>query len=153
MQQNKHYGFSLIELMITLAIVGILAGIAYPSYQDSMTKSRRADAKAALLELSVFMERYYTANGCYTAGSCAAGTTTAPTLPFLVTPKSGKANYNLTVVTTPSSFTLTATPRKADGTSYSDTATDNPDTKCASLSLNNTNTKAESGTATVADCW
>lgn len=153
MRQNTQNGFTLIELMIVVAIVGVLAGIAYPSYQDSVIKSRRADAKAALLELSVFMERYYTANGCYTSGSCVAGTTTAPNLPFLVTPKSGKANYNLTVVTTPSTFTLTATPRKTDGTSYSDTATDNPDKQCASLSLNNTNTKTESGTGTVTDCW
>jgi type IV pilus assembly protein PilE len=158
MQQNKQYGFSLIELMIALAIIGILAGIAYPNYQDSMIKSRRADAKAALLELSVFMERLYTTTGCYNPGAtdkvCGDGNDAAPTLPFLTTPKSGKANYNLTVVATPSTFTLTATPRKADGTSYSDTATDNPDPKCASLSLNNTNTKAESGTATVvSDCW
>ncbi len=142
MQKNRQNGFTLIELMITVAIVGVLAGIAYPSYQDSMTKSRRADAKAALLELSVFMERLYTTTGCYTSGSCATGTTTAPTLPFLVTPKSGKANYDLTVATTPSTFTITATPRSTA-----------PDSVCGALTLNSTGVKTEGGTGTLADCW
>jgi type IV pilus assembly protein PilE len=146
MQQNKQYGFTLIELMIVLAIVGILAKIAYPSYQDSMTKSRRADAKSALLELSVFMERLYTTTGCYNPGAtdkvCGDGNDAAPTLPFIVTPKSGKANYDLTVVATASSFTLSAAPKSTA-----------PDEKCGTLTLDNTNTKAENGTGTVADCW
>ena len=115
MQKNTQNAFTLIELLIVIAIVGVLAGIAYPSYQDSMTKSRRADAKAALLELSVFMERLYTTTGCYNAGvDKTCGTTddsTTPALAVLVpyykydsagswtgavaTPKSGKANYCL----------------------------------------------------------
>ena len=53
-------GFTLIELMIAVAIVGILAGIAYPSYQDSVRKSRRADAQGALLGFANAMERYFT---------------------------------------------------------------------------------------------
>jgi type IV pilus assembly protein PilE len=142
MRQNTQNAFTLIELLIVIAIVGVIAGIAYPSYQDSLTKSRRADAKAALLELSVFMERYYTANGCYTSGSCATGTTTAPTLPFLVTPKSGKANYDLTVATTPSTFTITAAPKSTA-----------PDSVCGTLTLNSIGVKTEGGTGTVADCW
>lgn len=173
MRQSTQNGFTLIELLIVIAIVGVLGGIAYPSYQDSMTKSRRADAKAALLELSVFMERLYAATGCYNPGAdknCTGGNTDAaiPALsPYLrsgetvaVTPKSGKANYNLTVdVTTPaalvngvsSSFTLTAAPIRS---------TD--DVKCGSLTLNNTNTKSTSTAAVlsspnkealIAECW
>jgi type IV pilus assembly protein PilE len=151
MQRNTQNGFTLIELMIVVMIVGILAAIAYPSYQNSVTKSRRADAKSALLELSNWMERYYTAKGCYSVpdanGNC---TTTAPTLPFTVTPKSGKANYNLTVdVTKPttSGFTLTATPIIPSGSSVS------PDPTCDALTLDNTGAKTENGTGTVADCW
>ena len=68
MRQNIQNGFTLIELMITVGIVAVLAGIAYPTYQDSVIKSRRADAKAALSELSVFMERLYTTTGCYNPG-------------------------------------------------------------------------------------
>jgi len=155
MQQNKQYGFTLIELMIVLAIVGILAKIAYPSYQDSMIKSRRADAKSTLLELSVFMERYYTVNGCYnvpTSGACVAGNA-APALPFNIAPKSAynpnvasstvKANYDLSVsAVTPTSFTLSAIPRA-----------NAPDTVCGTLTLDNTGAKTENGTGTVADCW
>jgi type IV pilus assembly protein PilE len=163
MQKNRHNGFTLIELMITVAIVGVLAGIAYPSYQDSLVKSRRADAKAALLELSVFMERLYTTTGCYNAGvdkTCGtADDSTAPALAVLLpyykydsagswtgaiaTPKQGTANYNLSLsVITASTFTLQAAPVA--------TITDS---KCGSLTLNHTGAKTESGTGTVAECW
>ena len=65
-------GFTLIELMIVIVIVGILAMIAIPSYQNSVKKSKRADAESALLTLANAMERYYTTNGAYT-GATAAG--------------------------------------------------------------------------------
>jgi len=58
-------GFTLIELMIAVAIVGILAAIAYPSYIEHVRKTRRADAKAVVLELSQWMERFYTENSRY----------------------------------------------------------------------------------------
>lgn len=144
MQRNIQNGFTLIELLIVVAIVGILAGIAIPAYQDSLVKSRRADAKAALSELSVFMEKLYTATGCYNPGTnkeCTDTTNTvAPTLPFVVTPRSGKANYDLSVVVTASTFTLTAAPK-----------TTSPDVKCGSLTLTNTGVKTASTGAT--DCW
>ncbi|MFI3186333.1 MAG: prepilin-type N-terminal cleavage/methylation domain-containing protein, partial [Methylococcaceae bacterium] len=58
--KQSQAGFTLIELMVTVAIVGILAAIAYPSYQDSVRKSRRADASGALLGLANAMERHFT---------------------------------------------------------------------------------------------
>lgn len=58
-------GFTLIELMIVVLIIGLLAAIAWPQYQDFVRKSRRADAQADLVELSGFIERYFTINNTY----------------------------------------------------------------------------------------
>ena len=144
MQRNIQNGFTLIELMMVVAIVGVLAAIAIPSYQDSIVKSRRADAKAALSELSVFMERYYTAKGCYggepdaTTGVCP---TTPPPLPFVVSPKSGTPSYyNLSVAVTASTFTLKAAP-----------ISDKLDTKCGSLTLTSTGVKSTSTVDAISD--
>lgn len=64
---RKHYGFTLIELLIALAIVGIIATIAYPSYQGSILKTRRAEGKAALMQVMMAQERYYSQNNTYMA--------------------------------------------------------------------------------------
>ncbi len=61
-------GFTLIELMIAVAVVAILAAIAIPSYQSSVRKSRRQDAKTALLDLAAREERYFTLNNAYSDG-------------------------------------------------------------------------------------
>jgi type IV pilus assembly protein PilE len=62
-------GFTLVELMVAVAIVGILAAIAVPSYQESMRKSRRADAQGALMNFANGMERLYTENSTYCNGA------------------------------------------------------------------------------------
>ncbi|WP_160154505.1 type IV pilin protein [Microbulbifer sp. ALW1] len=69
---NKQRGFSLIELMIVVAIIAIIAGIAMPSYQEYVKGSRRADAQGALMGLAQAMEQHFTQNGSYT-GSEANG--------------------------------------------------------------------------------
>jgi type IV pilus assembly protein PilE len=61
----KQHGLTLIELMIVLAIVGILGAIAIPSYQESVRKSRRAEARAQLLEVAQYMQRFYSQNDSF----------------------------------------------------------------------------------------
>lgn len=107
-------GFTLIELMIVIAIIGILASIALPAYQDSVTKSRRADAQGALMGFANAMERHFTTNSSYLG---AAGTQATPAdngNPWIFSTVSpvdgGTASYNLTVTSTANTFTLTATP-------------------------------------------
>jgi type IV pilus assembly protein PilE len=148
MKQSQQ-GFTLIEVMITVVIIGVLAAIVYPSYQSNITQSRRADAKSALLELANFMERLATENGCYmdagNDGQCGTGDDNTPTLPFATTPKIGTAYYDLTVTPiTATSFTLVATP--IVGTPQ---ATD----ACGALTLTNTGIKGVTSGAAVADCW
>lgn len=58
-------GFTLVELMITVAIVGILAAIAYPSYQDSVRKGKRAEGRSALIDFMQQQERFLTQTGSY----------------------------------------------------------------------------------------
>ena len=65
MNRTKIYGFTLIELLIVMAIIGIILAVAYPSYQNSMTKTRRSDGQAALLEAMNAEERYFTENNTY----------------------------------------------------------------------------------------
>ena len=88
---QKQQGFTLIELMVTVAIVGILAAIAYPSYQSSVIKSRRADAEGVLLGLANAMERHFTESNTYLG----AGTTDtgAPSIYSIPTATATKVIY------------------------------------------------------------
>lgn len=107
-------GFTLIELMIAVAIVGILAGIAYPSYQDSVRESRRADAKGALLGFANAMERHFTENNTYLGAATGGGNTGAPAIFSQTSPVGvggGVAFYNLTIgAAAARTYTLLATP-------------------------------------------
>jgi type IV pilus assembly protein PilE len=139
---NKQKGFTLIELMIVVAIVGILAAIVYPSYLDSTRKSRRNVAQGDLMELSGMMERLFTETGCYNPGTdldCNTGTAAAPVLPFNESPKQGGTKfYDLTVTTpTATSYILTAT---AKGDQLNDA--------CLNLTLTQTGARTPA-----ANCW
>ena len=132
-------GFSLIELMIVIAIVGLLASIATPSYVGYLARGKRAEAKQALLENALFLETHYTTRGFY---STAKGNNTAPTLPVTQVPRSGTANYTLSASASNTGYSLTAT---AVNSMASDA--------CGNFTLNQTGTQGVSGSLGVAACW
>lgn len=130
-------GFTLIELMIVVAVVGILTAIAYPSYTEYVRRGHRADARAGLLQAQQWLERAATATGLYPT-----------TLPSALT-WSGDTNKRYTIgfkgTATTSSYTLIAT-RKGAQTGD----------KCGDYTLTNVgergNDNLGTGTTT-ADCW
>ena len=76
---RQESGFTLFEILIVVAIIGILASIAYPMYSEQVRETRRGDAQGALLAFANAMERHYTENGTYNAGMGTVNATlTAP---------------------------------------------------------------------------
>lgn len=131
--QERKAGFTLIELMITVAIIGILAAIAYPAYTQYVLRANRAEAQAILTETAQFMERYFTTNSTYVGGALLSA----------VSPKgaSGSAikyDIRFSVDPTATDFTLEATPKGSQG-----------DDVCSTMTLSNTGAK----TPTTAGCW
>ncbi|MDY6945515.1 MAG: type IV pilin protein [Pseudomonadota bacterium] len=134
-------GVTLVELMIAVAIVGILAAIAYPSYQASVRRGNRTDGKAELMQAAQELEKCFTRFGAYNDAGCAsfAETNTGNRL-------SEQGKYRITFVAgsvTPMTFTLQAALEPGRGL----------DPECGTLTLDQTGLRGRSGTDPVARCW
>ena len=125
-------GFTLVELLITVVIFAVVTAIAVPVYQDKVRESRRADARALLLDAANREHRFFADNTAFTA--------TVTDLGYPDPAMSQQGFYQLGAVVAANGFTLTATPQ---GPQVADAA-------CATLSLASNGTKTSTGGA---DCW
>jgi type IV pilus assembly protein PilE len=137
-RHRKAAGFTLIEVMIAVVIIGIVAGIAVPSYSNYMTDARRTDAISFLSEVAGEQVRYFSDNNQYATtmkelGYGAAATFTTPEGHYMVSVNNATALK----------FLLTATP-VTGGKQASDA-------ECANFTISNTGQRKSTGTKT--DCW
>lgn len=144
---KKLKGFTLIELMVAVVIIGIVVAVALPSYQNHVRQSNRAVAKAILLENAQFMERFYTVNNQYDATVGADGIANAGgddvdvVLPLTQSPRTGAVQYNISLqAVADATFTLRAVPV---GSMAGDV--------CGTFTLTNTGVQGAGGD--VASCW
>jgi type IV pilus assembly protein PilE len=144
-------GFTLIELIIAVAIVGILAAVAMPAYFQSVMKARRSDAKSALLDLAQREERYLSTANNYTFSGSALGYGTGVTVttaaPLAVT--SGSASFYQLSVTVPgtatNTFSASAVPTGSQLAK---------DTECGTFTIDQTGLQGVSpNTANASKCW
>lgn len=132
---HKQFGFTLIEMMIVVVIIGILASIAFPSYQEYVIRGNRAEGQALLVDAAARQERYFSQNSLYADNVGKLN----------MADESVNKHYKVSVTSASSnSYTLTAQPQGSQASR---------DTKCGNLTLDSTGERGKSGSATVADCW
>lgn len=141
-------GFSLLELMVVVTIIGILTSIAIPSYTNYITSSRRAAAEGCISNYADYMERYYATHLTYAPVSASSTSGAADPNGFQADCMSAQNtgayyDYSLASATT-ADFTVEAQPK---GVQLS------RDTKCGTISINQSGTRTFSGTGNESSCW
>ena len=134
MRGNNVHGFTVIELMIVVAIISILSAIIYPAYQGQVRDTRRADAASGLMDARQKMERHYTKHDSY-AGAPAGS------IPAKAPVGGSQSYYTLAVTSDATTYTITAT---AQGDQASD--------GCGDLSINQAGVRT-AGEGSIDDCW
>ncbi len=134
---RKVMGFTLIELMITVAVIAIISAIAYPSYTNQVRKSKRAAAKAEMVEYAQRAERQHTLNNSYVGFRFLENNGTS-----IASPRDGSTvKYQISIVAAANTFTLTAVPQ---GVQAGD--------PCGTLTVNQAGVKTPANTAAL-ECW
>jgi type IV pilus assembly protein PilE len=128
---NKNKGFSLIELMVVIGLIGVLASLGVASYSSNVLKTRRSEAFTQLLRVQSSYETYYSQNNTYPASNALPPAAAIPST----------TNYSYTSITTSSGYTLTATALAAQLSDKEGATT------CSPLTLDNL------GNKTPAVCW
>lgn len=150
---KKSNGFTLVELMISVLIVGVLAAIAYPSYMNTVRKTHRSDATVTLNDLATRLQRCFTANSTFVHNATATATMPITTCDVAVKVAAGVTTENKYYVVkgtdiTATTFTLTAEPPTG--------GVQAKDTDCMKFVLDHTGRrKAQNGSGgdTTATCW
>lgn len=145
-QKSQQRGFSMIELMVAVAVVGILASIALPQYSQYVQRGRRAEARTVLLQAGLAMQRFYAANDAYDVDRAGNAVLAAIPATLQQSPSDGSANYvwdkDVSTITA-TGFTLVFKPMNA---MVGD--------KCGSFTLDQTGAKnVLNATSTRAECW
>ena len=135
---NKRFaGFTLIELMITVAVIAILAAIAYPSYTEYVTRAKRSDGKAALLQVQLAEEKWRANNTSYTTALDNTG-------------------LNLGTASPDGKYTIAITAANASGYTATATPSNFSDSTCGDFAVNQdgkTTSTTQTTTAKVQECW
>jgi len=138
-------GFTLAELMVTVAIAALLLAVAVPSYQGQVQKSRRTEARSALMDLAAREERYFSTNNAYSSIPADLSYTT-------FTPV-GSGDYNVTINVTAANPANVPPTQAGYVIQATTTGIQVADTTCTSFTVDQTGTQTSTGTGTVQTCW